>query len=230
MLKFYNNIGTDFVTGAGLVNRYYSTKRLTNVERNSFSISPDLQEVIIGCSLGDLHIRKYVNFALLQFKQGSINEAYVLHLYDLFKYCCGTGPRYIVQKPDSRTGKVYSSITFSTYSLPCFNYYHELLYVNGVKRIPLNIGELLTARGLAYWAMDDGVKHSSGFTFCTNSYTLSDVELLIKVLKQNFDLNCTIHKYRKDQYRIYIKADSMGNFRSLVTPYFHSSMMYKLAA
>lgn len=36
-----------------LVSRYYSTKRLTNNERNSFSITPDLHGAIIGLSLGD---------------------------------------------------------------------------------------------------------------------------------------------------------------------------------
>ena len=51
--------------GAGFVNRYYSTKRLTNLERNSFSVSPDLYEILIGVSLGDLNIsRKYTNVRL----------------------------------------------------------------------------------------------------------------------------------------------------------------------
>lgn len=76
--------------------------------------------------------------------------------------------------------------------------------------------------------MEDGTKRDNGFIFCTDSYTLSEVELLIKVLKQNFNLNCTYQK-NKDNYRIYIKSDSMNKFRSLVTPYFHESMMYKLA-
>jgi len=76
--------------------------------------------------------------------------------------------------------------------------------------------------------MDDGYKHSSGFTFSTESYTLSEVELLIKVLNQNFNLNCTIHK-SKENYRIYINSDSMNKFRALVIPYFHDSMMYKLS-
>lgn len=73
-------------------------------------------------------------------------------------------------------------------------------------------------------------KRKNGFIFCTDSYTLSEVELLIKVLKENFDLNSTCQKVTgKDQYRIYIKSDSMNKFRSLITPYFHESMMYKLA-
>jgi len=40
--------------GAGYINRFYSSKRLTNVERNSFFVSQDLHEVIIGLTLGDL--------------------------------------------------------------------------------------------------------------------------------------------------------------------------------
>ena len=129
--------------------------------------------------------------------------------------------------PGGSTNKLYYSIGFRTYSLPCFNYYHDLFYVNGVKIIPLNIGELLTARGLAYWAMDDGSKLGSGFTLCTDSYSLTSVELLIKTLKDNFNLNCTIHKFNVN-YRIYILNESMDIFKELVKPYFHESMIYKL--
>lgn len=128
---------------------------------------------------------------------------------------------------NKKTNKVYTSIHFYTYSLPCFNYYHELFYVDKVKRIPLNIGELLTPLALAYWAMDDGVAHR--FSLCTDSFTFSEVELLIKVLKNNFDLSCFIHKRENNQFRIYIKKDSMNKFRSLVTPHFKESMLYKLS-
>jgi len=89
--------------------------------------------------------------------------------------------------------------------------------------------------------MDDGSKVGPGFHLNTLSYTglrpaaqliirsaLSEVELLVKVLKENFDLNCSINKGGKDQYRIYIRTNSMEKFRSLVTPHFHESMLYKL--
>jgi hypothetical protein len=188
--------------------------------------------MIIGCSLGDLCIRKQpkgIN-ARLEFLQGLINESYLLHLYDLLKDFSPSFPRKSDLLRDKRTDKVYTNIRFETYSLPCFNYYRELFYVNGVKIIPLNIGELLTPVSLAYWAMEDGTKRKNGFIFCTDSYTLNEIELLIKVLKENFDLNCTSQKVTgKDQYRIYIKSESMDKFRFLVTPYFHESMMYKLA-
>jgi hypothetical protein len=98
----------------------------------------------------------------------------------------------------------------------------------GKKVVPQNIGDLLTPAGLAFWAQDDGTLHSSGngFIFATNSYTLSEVELLISVLKDKFNLNCTIQK-DKEIYRIYICSKSIPLFRELVTPYFHDSILYK---
>lgn len=145
------------------LNRPYSSGRLSKNERNSFSINPDLEQVLIGLCLGDLCITKPGKNPRLQFAQGSINEAYILHLYDSFKNYCGSAPKLYEGKLDKRTGLIYSSIRFKTLSLPCFSNYYDLFYYNGVKGIPLNINKLLTPLGLAYWAMDDGCKHNSGF-------------------------------------------------------------------
>jgi hypothetical protein len=69
---------------------------------------------------------------------------------------------------------------------------------------------------------------------------------LINVLKANFDLDCSIFTYKSkttNQYRIYIKANSVEQIRSstpfwggappplggaLVKPHMHSHIMYKL--
>jgi hypothetical protein len=55
-----------------------------------------------------------------------------------------------------RTGKIYNSLIFKTRMLPCFNYLWDLFYLERVKTIPSNIGELLSPIGLAFWIMDDG--------------------------------------------------------------------------
>ena len=212
-----------------LINRKFSTGRLTKDQRNNFNLPQNIHEIIIGLSLGDLNIKRNYTNALLQFRQGLVNKEYIYHLFELFSsYSNMESPRHW-DYLNKKTNKVYTSIHFYTYSLPCFNYYHELFYLDKVKRIPLNIGELLTPLGLAYWAMDDGVTLRPGFSLCTDSYTFSEVELLIKVLKNNFDLNCSIHKRENNQFRIYIKTESMNKFRSLVTPHFNESMMYKLS-
>ena len=53
---------------------------------------------------------------------------------------------------DKRTDITYSSVSFSTLTFPCFNYYRSLFYDNNNnnKIIPSTIQNLLTPRGLTY--------------------------------------------------------------------------------
>ena len=80
---------------------------------------------------------------------------------------------------------------------------------------------------LAYWAMDDGSISGKGFHFNTYGFSLEEVELLFKVFNDKFGIFTSLHSHN-GKYRIYIKAQSMKLFKSLVKPYFHSSMLYKL--
>lgn len=106
-------------------------------------------------------------------------------------------------------------------------YSNFLFYFNGIKIVPSNIEKYLTPIGLAYWTMDDGNKQGSGFLLNTHSFTQSEVELLSKILLNKFNLVNTI-QINKNGYRIYIKTQSIVIFKSLVTPYFHSTILYKL--
>lgn len=185
-------------------------------------------EILIGLLLGDIHAsRASSKNTRFLFEQGEVHSSYLLHLYDLFKDYCKTEPKSS-SRFDKRVNKSYSRIKFSTLSSPVFNYYYDLFYLNGNKIIPVNLGELLTARSLAYWAMDDGNKTGTGFRLNTQSFTKDENLFLIKVLKDTFDLDCTINTHSKDLYRIYITTKSMPKFKDLVSPYFHESMMYKL--
>jgi hypothetical protein len=51
---------------------------------------------------------------------------------------------------DNRTKKLYSSTTFTTMQLPCFNEFKDMFYEANVKKVPSNIYDLLTPRGLAF--------------------------------------------------------------------------------
>jgi hypothetical protein len=206
--------------------------RLTKLEQKKFFISPELKEILIGVSLGDLHIDKKspTRNALLRFEQGSIHEDYLLHLYDLFKIYCRSGPQYSDRKADFRTNKIYSRIQFQTRSLPCFNEFHELFYPDGVKIIPSNISEYLTEVSLAFWIMDDGGKTTYGdLLLHTNSYTLEEVELLVSVLNQKFHLVCKVSQRRPNQWAILIPKRELHKVRALVSIYIHSSMEYKIS-
>jgi hypothetical protein len=98
----------------------------------------------------------------------------------------------------------------------------------GKNFIPLNIKELLTPRGLAYWYMDDGYKSPNGFYLSTESYSNDDIALLIDAFKTKFDLKCSAHK-TTNGLRIYIFSESAIKFRNLLKPFVISHFKYKLS-
>ena len=130
-----------------------SVRQIRTSAKAHLKVSAELEEVIIGTILGDLGVERpnpRCN-TRLQFKQTSKKEVYVAHMYLLFKEFCGSPPKFM-SRFDARPSKMkeYGSVKFNTFSLPCFNVYRELFYSSdGVKIIPSNLGDLLTARGLA---------------------------------------------------------------------------------
>lgn len=148
-------------------------------------MNTELKEVIVGLALGDLHIRRRKKTwnTYLCIKQSIKNEPYVIHLYELFQEYCNMSPRI---RDVRLLGKTHQSIYFDTLSYSAFNKFHDMFYKDKVKIEPKNIGELLTARGLCYWFLDDGGAERSGYMFYTNSFTKEEVELLVRVLKDKF--------------------------------------------
>jgi hypothetical protein len=116
--------------------------------------------------------------------QGVVHKEYLQHLYELFSAFCGMAPKTPTRAPHKRTGKIYDTVRFYTYSLPCLNTFYNLFYPDGKKIVPLNIGSLLTPLGLAYWISDDGSweKNKKYVQLCTDSFTLAEVNLLIQTL------------------------------------------------
>ena len=112
--------------------------------------------------------------------------------------------------------------------MPCLTELHSLFYLNGVKIIPNNIFELLTSVALAHIIMGDGSVQRSGLIICTDSYTVQDVVRLINVLMIKYRLDCWLRNHTPTQPRIYISQSSMPLLRTIVFPYMHSSMLYKL--
>src|SRR5687767_4992361 len=87
---------------------------------------------------------------------------------------------------------------------------------------------LLTPPALAHWIMGDGGKSKDGLKFCTDSFTIQDVVLLMNVLIIRYGLKCSLQFQSPNYYRIYIKTKSMPLLRSIVLPHMHSSMLYKI--
>ena len=156
-------------------------------------------------------------------------------MYELFKDYCPQTPKTQISLPHKKTGNIYKTILFYTYSLPCFSEFCKPFYSGSLKIIPNNIGDLLTPLGLAHWIMQDRSYHkvSKGVVLCTDSFKkgYAEIELLISVLQTKFNLICTIQKApskNSNRFRIYISAKSLPILRTLVQSHFHPTMLYKL--
>lgn len=212
-----------------------SSTLLTSLKSNSTNYSPNqIEEVIVGSLLGDADIEMGARAINGRFKitQSTKYEDYFYMLFEIFNQFCSNSPKLNTYL-DKRTNKEYNSLYLRTKRLPLFTEYYNLFYLNGVKVIPKNIYDLLTPLGLAHWIMQDGSFHkvSKGVTLCTDSFTKEEVQLLISVLQEKFNLNCTIQKApgkSLDRFIIYISAKSVPLLQKLVKSYFSSSMLYKL--
>ena len=83
--------------------------------------------------------------------------------------------------------------------------------------------------GLAFGIMDDGGSGSNGaLNLHTDSYTLSEVNLLIEVLKRNFDINSRAQLKRPGQWIIVIPKKEVPKVVELTISHMHQSMLYKI--
>ena len=105
------------------------------------------------------------------------HKAYFDYVFNIFMPFCANDytPQLRVVR-DNRTKKIYSAISFTTMQLPCFNVFKEMFYVANVKKVPNNIYELLTPRGLAFWIMDDGSRHGTGLHLSVYAFNNEDVD------------------------------------------------------
>jgi len=183
--------------------------------------------IVIGLLLSDgwLQITKRSINSCLFFKQSLDKSGYVWFVFNLLSHYCGSYP---FLTSGARKGVKFYGLEFYTRSYPCFTELFWLFYPNGEKLVPKNIYELLCPVALAHMIMGDGSTRDYGLHLCTDSYTLPDVVRIMNVLIIRYRLNCTIQLRRNNQYRIYISSRSMPLLCSIVEPYMHSSMMYKL--
>jgi hypothetical protein len=205
--------------------------KYSNKFKKEYELSLEQKEAIIGIMLGDGHLirAKPTHNARLQIDQSyPEKEQYIMSLYKLLEPLTAMSPTILTRK-DKRSGSVTQSKYFRTLSMPCLNYYHEIFYNNKVKIVPRNLGKLLTARGLAFFIMDDGGKSVYNQTILhTRAYSLDDVKFIQSVLFENFELKTRLEEKKKDQWVIFIPVRQKNLLKDIVGPFIHESMLYKI--
>ena len=202
-------------------------------DKSFVKLTQEQLEILVGVMLGDAHLEQSttkLTARLILDQTFPAHAFYLTTLYIKFQNLFGTAPRVVIRKPDKRTGKVYSSIRCVTLQYPCLGTVHKMFYDGKVKVLPTNIGELLTARALAYWIMDDGAKGSRGETILhSQSFTLVQNQLLQEVLMTNFGLRTRLIEKKPDQWIIIIPLVQKGTpLRHIVSQHMCVSMMHKI--
>jgi hypothetical protein len=194
--------------------------------------------VIFGLILGDGYLSNRIGEGVrICIRQSIIHKDYLLWLYEFFYsrgYCSNNEPRQYTRTIKGKDGKIYLGFEFNSYTFRSFVWIYDLFYKKGKKVIPFIISNYITPLTLAIWISDDGTFIPStggrgGVRIACNSFTLQEVEYLASILRNKFDLDCTIQKiYIKDRNSIYIKKNSIQKLENLILPYLHVSMHYKL--
>lgn len=197
-----------------------------------FKKEPFLHEIFIGKILGDACINKTGN---LCFSQSVKQKDYVEHCFDLFKSYIRPN-RQIKSYMNKRNDKLHEILSFETCAI--FKDYLPLFYKNEeitnrrIKIIPSNISEMLTARAIAYWFMDDGCYYSTNrVMLCTHSFTLEENTLLSEVLNKKFSLKCSLISVKQPKnpnYNWYpLIIEKSYDLKDLIKAYLLPSFNYK---
>jgi len=187
--------------------------------------------ILIGSLLGDGSMEKDGNGSRFAFYQEKTNGEYLLWLHQVISslgYCKPEIP--VIQTRKGTNGQIRYFYRFRTYTYSSFNWIYEQFYPNKRKVVPQIIDQYLSPLALAVWIMDDATLHKNkGLRFCTNSFTLKEVQYLASVLERKYSLNTSIHKTGVvNQYGLYIPKSSMADLTKIVKPHIHPTMLYKL--
>jgi len=179
--------------------------------------------IFIGIILSDgcLQLRKTTR---LNFEQSLNHFPYFWFVFNLLSHFYQSYPNLYCY---ASKGSVRYILKRNSRAYPFLTTLYHLFYVDGVKVIPNCIYDLITPIALAHWIMGDGNWVGSGLRLCTDSFTIPEVVRLINVLMIRYRLDCTLQIHHGHP-RIYIRARSITRLRSIVLPFMHSSMYYKL--
>lgn len=199
-----------------------------NIKNEKTKDNDKLKEIIFGSLLGDgkIEMPPRGKNARFGFTQAEFQKSYFLFVINqLSSICSGKYREYTYT--DKRTGKRYTSLNFWSRALPLLNEFYYNFYNGNLKIVPIDLS-LLTPLALAHWIMQDGSRGTSkGLYLCTDSFFHDDVIRLSEYLMNRYEIKCSIHK-SGGNFRIYILAKSVERVKTLVLPYMHESMLYKI--
>ena len=193
------------------------------------SLTPQQRDVLVGLLLGDGHLETQNGGKTYRLKveHSESQKDYTEWLFQIFLPLC---EQTMLYRKVKKNGKAY--VGFRTCSSGTFRFYAQQFYKKK-KEMPKIIGKLLSETAIAIWFLDDGSKKSNRHkTYIIHSLGFSGKELISvqKILQDKFEIAVSLHRQKKEFYRLYVQSKSASRFREIVEPYIRKfpSMKHKL--
>lgn len=203
--------------------RIWASKKL-NLELTQNQLS-----LIFGSLLGDSTMRigqGSIN-ANLKIEHGLKQKDLVFCKYEILKPWVFTEPK-LSYRYNEDGSKYQKSWWFRTVRHSKLTEIQKLFYPEGIKIVPKNINNFLNKSALAWWIMDDGSYSQSKIDISTYSFRLSEIEKLMKVIRDKFSIIANYYRDRDKGYRMYFNVTETKKLVKVIEPYIIDSMRYKI--
>jgi len=180
------------------------------------TLSSRQMQILIGSILGD----GYITYrGQIQLEHSDKYQPYLFWKFGELK-ALAYGQPSLVERTDKRTGAKYRSYRF--WLRQYFRPWRDYFYQKKIKIFPH--GFELSPLALAVWYMDDGCYSDGRCTIATECFSTESCQNIQDMLKKQFDLDTHIRSNGK----LAIRARSQNSFFSIIRPYVHSTMAYKI--
>jgi recombination protein RecA len=169
-------------------------KKQSSIIRNNLTLSPEEEQVILGGILGDLHCTIK--------KPTSINAC-------LEGAHCHRQVDYLYWKLDLLSNLVFNtretkhnSLYFESKNYKCLNYYRDLFYHSGKKKVNEQILKKIDKLGMLIWYLDDGSyrRRDRMAVLYTNCFSLPEQNLIQSWFQERWGIDCRIYKATENQF------------------------------
>ncbi len=229
-LHSQNKTDTEIAECVGIdLRRVADLRKKIGLQRNNpseipITITEVQKQLLIGGIIGDMCIFKDKNgtYHRMNLAHSIKQRQYLLFKAKLLGNLFGEpAERTWV---DSRTKKEYHEIRIQSMTHKFFSELYSKWYRDGKKVMHDDVWQI-NDLGLAIAYFDDGFISSSGYEISLNDYSVKDIEKFARVLREKFDLSCTIPGLNQS---VYIKAESAHKLREIIRPFLTSDTEYKL--
>nr|YP_009659046.1 LAGLIDADG endonuclease [Spizellomyces sp. 'palustris']QCQ69044.1 LAGLIDADG endonuclease [Spizellomyces sp. 'palustris'] len=127
------------------------------IHLNKYPNAPIWGLILGDATISNCNLRNPKHNSRLMLGQGGSHLSYLEYIYStLVTAGVKCGKISVSHRLDPRTNKSYLKAVFYTSRDSYWSELRPIFYENGIKRIPMNLGEYITAMDLAFWMMDDG--------------------------------------------------------------------------